>query len=689
MKKQNKIELLALFIILIIFIATRLNTLKFVFAFPEIRLMGPDSFYHLKRIIYNLENYPEMLTFDPFLSYPDGDLVPWPSLFDFIGGTIAKIFGDPIYPSLFLNFIFALGCLSIILIRQLKKDLISAITTTAILAVSITSLTNESVGSVDHHTLEVFLVISFYLVLESSSNSVFKKILLSLIVTLSFLNWPGAPLYYGPLFIFLLIKAYRKSIEINDLLNITIPFLISGIVIFIYLDGFKNDFFNYSFRFLSNFQRDFCFFISISSFVLVLYKKRIISGLLSVFALVGTTFIFNRLFIEVLYGLGYLGKTADSKLMIVVQESQPIFFGINRFFYDDFVRNLSNFTPFYLLTPFLIYREIKKSRLNIIFYAFIYFFLLTVFQIRFGIFFVPFLSIYIGDWAYDFKSKSGLKFIKFIIPPSALLYSLFMFIKILTMSYDYYNFGSHNLYNTMNFLREKTYYKDKFSEGISTYGIFCGWEIGHYVVTLGNRPATAHNFITNAKNNKELAYIKAVFSKDEKEIVDMMDLYKTRYLVIANLQSYVVMNWNLISDTDNPYITKGERQIYINDNINELFLYKLAFLAYPAKNLRIVYESKSNKISDYFAIIERVKGVKLISEEKGVVFVKLITINGEIDIVFEPEYSNGKYVFNIPYSNEKLYDAYVDAIYFKSNKGIKPIIIKESEVIDGIEKFLN
>lgn len=156
MKKQNKIELLALFIILIIFIATRLNTLKFVFAFPEIRLMGPDSFYHLKRIIYNFENYPEMLTFDPFLSYPDGDLVPWPSLFDFIGGTIAKIFGDPIYPSLFLNFIFALGCLSIILIRQLKRDLISAITTTAILAVSITLLTNESVGSVDHHTLEVF-----------------------------------------------------------------------------------------------------------------------------------------------------------------------------------------------------------------------------------------------------------------------------------------------------------------------------------------------------------------------------------------------------------------------------------------------------------------------------------------------------------------------------------------------------
>lgn len=688
-KKEKIIEYLALFIVLIIFIWTRLNTFKFVFAFPQIRLLGPDSFYHLRRIIYNFENYPEMLIFDPFLSFPEGDLVPWPPLFDFIGGTIAKIFGNPVYPSIFLNFTFGLLGLLVILLRQLKKDLISAVTTTAILCVSFSLLANESVGSIDHHTLEVLFIISFYLILESNSNSIFKKILLSLIVALSFLNWPGAPLYYGPFFIFLFIKALSKKIEVNDLLNVTVPFFVSGIVISIYLAGYKNNFFNYSFRFLSNFQRDFCFFIAISSLIFILYKKRVFSGLISIFILIILVFIFNKLFWELLSGLGYLGKTADSKLMSIVEESQPIFFGINRFFYDDFVRNLINFTPFYLLTPFLIYREIKKKRMNIIFYAFIYFFIITVFQIRFGIFFLPFLSIYIGDWAYDLKSKSRLKIIKFIIPVSALSYSFFIFIRILTLSYEHYNFGNHNLYNTMDFLREKTYYKDNFSEGILPYGIFCGWELGHYIVTLGNRPATAHNFITNAKNNKELAYIKAVFSKEEKEIIDMMDLYKTRYLVIANLQSYVVMKWHLISDTDNPYIIKGERQIYINDNINDLFLYKLAFLGYPAKNLRIVYESKSNNISDYIAIIERVKGVKLISKEKGIVFVRLITTNGEIDITFEPEYVNGKYVFNIPYSNEKLYDTYVDAIFFKSNKAIKPLVISESEVIEGVEKILN
>jgi asparagine N-glycosylation enzyme membrane subunit Stt3 len=50
-----------------------------------------DAMYHMRRAYYSFVNFPSMLLFDPYLNYPDGVPVPWPPLFDFVMGGLARL----------------------------------------------------------------------------------------------------------------------------------------------------------------------------------------------------------------------------------------------------------------------------------------------------------------------------------------------------------------------------------------------------------------------------------------------------------------------------------------------------------------------------------------------------------------------------------------------------------------------
>lgn len=688
MLKQKKLYSFFLILIFVLFSLSRLHTLRFVFGFPEIRLIGPDSFYHLKRIIYTFEHYPDMLIFDPFLSYPEGDYVPWPPLFDFIGGTIAKIFNHPVYPSVFLAFFFGLITFFLILAAQIKKHVISAITTLSLFSASYVLITNQAGGTIDHHALEVLLLMAFYLTYDKNFKLLYKIPLLSIVVFLSFLNWPGAPLYYAPIFIFNLWQILKGKLAKEHLLAIFFPFLAAGAGIYLYFALSGHDVFPYSFRHLSPFHADFCIYLAALAFIAIQYERKVVPKYLAISLIIIASLFFYKLFFQIFGGLGYLGKTLDIKLMQLVDESQPMFFGKHSFFYDDFMTNLFGYTPFYLLTPYIVYFYWKRRDFSLNFIAFLYFFILTFFQRRLGIFYTPFLTIILGDMALELYKKHHSTFKRYALPFSTLLYLPVFTAICLTLSYDYFSMGSHSIYETMNYLRENTPHKERFSKGETPYGVLCDWSIGHYVVTLGNRPATAHNFITNAKNNKELLYIKALFSKEEKDVVEMMDRYNTPYLIISNLDANIISGWDVISDEPNPYLIREKEFHRPSDRVNELFFYKI-YNGQPTKNTRLVFEAYASGVSsNYMAILQRVKGAKLISHEKGIIIVKLVTKNGEIETTYEPEKLENKYVFTIPYSSEKIFDVIVDSIKFVSDKGAKDIIIREEEVINGKERFI-
>lgn len=54
---------------------------------------GADEYYHLRRIVHAVENFPEVLEFDSTVNFPQGGEIVWPPLFDFAVAALAKLLG--------------------------------------------------------------------------------------------------------------------------------------------------------------------------------------------------------------------------------------------------------------------------------------------------------------------------------------------------------------------------------------------------------------------------------------------------------------------------------------------------------------------------------------------------------------------------------------------------------------------
>lgn len=54
----------------------------------EVFFRGPDGYYHMRRIVYTIQNFPEVLGFDPYVQFPHGAHPIWPPLFDWVSAAL-------------------------------------------------------------------------------------------------------------------------------------------------------------------------------------------------------------------------------------------------------------------------------------------------------------------------------------------------------------------------------------------------------------------------------------------------------------------------------------------------------------------------------------------------------------------------------------------------------------------------
>lgn len=66
---------------------------EYVFVGDEIVFPPADPQYHLRRALYTLSRFPDVLLFDLYINHPGGAPVPWPPLFDFTLGGIGWLLG--------------------------------------------------------------------------------------------------------------------------------------------------------------------------------------------------------------------------------------------------------------------------------------------------------------------------------------------------------------------------------------------------------------------------------------------------------------------------------------------------------------------------------------------------------------------------------------------------------------------
>jgi len=59
----------------------------------SVQPFGGDSFYHLRRIAYSIERFPDVLGFDRYLNFPSGAIAIWTPVFDWLVALLAVVWG--------------------------------------------------------------------------------------------------------------------------------------------------------------------------------------------------------------------------------------------------------------------------------------------------------------------------------------------------------------------------------------------------------------------------------------------------------------------------------------------------------------------------------------------------------------------------------------------------------------------
>ncbi|MFQ5416134.1 MAG: STT3 domain-containing protein [Myxococcota bacterium] len=148
---------IALVGIVLLGFAVRSLGLEDVFAAPgEVVLRSDDAQYHARLAQYSVAHFPRVLTWDPYLNHPHGERVPWPGFYDLGLAAAALVLGGS---GRALDLVLAwapaaLGSLTVLAVYALGRAVVSpaaALGAAAIFAMLPASAAFSAVGNPDHH----------------------------------------------------------------------------------------------------------------------------------------------------------------------------------------------------------------------------------------------------------------------------------------------------------------------------------------------------------------------------------------------------------------------------------------------------------------------------------------------------------------------------------------------------------
>lgn len=125
-----------------------------------------DSAYHARRAFFSFEAFPALLTFDGYMSYPDGAVVPMPPLYDWALGGVARLLASSEmgFARVAAWWSPAWGVLAVLPCYAMGRALGgrgAGLVAAALLAVLPAGAFTSGVGDVDHHAAAALLAASF------------------------------------------------------------------------------------------------------------------------------------------------------------------------------------------------------------------------------------------------------------------------------------------------------------------------------------------------------------------------------------------------------------------------------------------------------------------------------------------------------------------------------------------------
>ena len=223
-----------------------------------LHLIGYDPYYHMRRILFTVDHFPDSITFDTYLNYPYGLEIGWPALYDQVAALLALIIGlgSPDRYTVEMTTAFfpvILGILSfiplyIVALKLFNRD--TALLSVGLLAILPIHIKHSLFGFPDHHIAEILLsttVFAFFITSLKSPQNTSRYLVYAafagIFLSISLLTWTGSPIFFGIIAIYgviqftLDLKKNRPSQYLIKILTVTylaslilvIPFVIKTV----------------------------------------------------------------------------------------------------------------------------------------------------------------------------------------------------------------------------------------------------------------------------------------------------------------------------------------------------------------------------------------------------------------------------------------------------------------------------
>jgi len=692
-----------------------------------IQFPGYDEYYHLRRILYGVGNFPDVLWFDSYLNYPHGLSISWPPLFDQISAALCLALGQHSKEGVEMTVAYVpviIGLLAMIVVYFIMRELFDhrvALLASFMAALAPYYLLYTMVAATDHHSLEVLLqlVSLLFIILATSRRE--NKWLYSCAagVALAALayTWQGADVYYG---VYPLIAAVAISLELRENRStmclaptLLVAFFLALILVLPYR---STPWMSPTFLGLAAISISLAIMLALAQII----EKRNISWKAFPLGILSISLLFLLLLKPLggLFGLESLIRTGfgyiwGGEMIGRIGEAQPLIFDMKTL--SEVVRSWLGLNILLSLAAVIAAIDYwrkggwsKRPALLIFLVWAVYSILLTLGQSRFlyisTIYMGALISIlifYATDLFGRILEEKGEKV------PRALTAALIILL-VLPTAIDGFSFALNSppaiagdWQSSISWLKENShptsFYDDP--KEVPEYSVMSWWDYGNWILYLAERPVVANNFQSGVEDA-----VRFYLSENETEAAEILDSRGSKYvftdysMVFGKLASLAEwagedVNSYMVREDYGNQVALTPKERFFNTTLGSLYLVDGTGMG----RFRLIYESSTilggNPGKSQVKIFQYVPGALLrihADPDQNAGVLLNMTSNMERDFIYVNQAKRIGDVFEVrvPYSTEKRYDTHaVDPylIFSGNEKGVKiqRVEVSEEDVLFG------
>jgi oligosaccharyl transferase (archaeosortase A-associated) len=687
-------------------------------------LAGYDEYYHMRRILYTINHFPNTLWFDSYLNYPHGFNLTWPPLFDQLLAAISLIFGQHTQQGAMMVSAFMpviLGAVTVAAIYYMVREVFdgnTALIAAFMAAISSYHISKTMIGAVDHHCLEVLLLLGslLFIVLAFSRREqryLFASVAGIMMAGLAY-TWLGTDIYLGIFLVYAIVQItldlYRGVSSKDTATTLVVAF---SVMLVLVLPFWNTPWLSSSFVGAAASIIVMLLLFAISRFVA---KKKIswiaypLIVLVLVFALVSLIKQSGDPF-----NIGSVLRSAGDYLIAgdmsgKIAEAEPLFYNMtlqDLVFSSLGLNILFALAGLVILILYIMRDKGNQGQVLILIWA-IYSFILAVGQARFLYIFSIAIGILVSILFFKAQSYIEISRASRKKMHSKALAAFLLIILVLPTGIEAVSFISGaqppiagDWYESLNWLEansNSTSFYDNPSE-TPEYSIMDWWDYGNWIVYVAKRPVVANNFQVGVDDSARFW-----LSASEEAATAVLDERRSRYVLVdydmcfgklpaiaqwanVNLSSYMIFKENGSDITATP-LPK-----FLNTTLARLFLADGIGMGH----FRLIHESSTmigtNLPSGYVKIFEYVPGalivVKAEPNQTAGALLNMTTNQGRhLTYVNQGILREGKYEIRVPYptENEDGFHVLNPYLIFSGNKSVierKNVYVSEQDIRGG------